>query len=1224
MPKKVFAYSAYDYQDKLVCNNYELASFKEDGSVTKIECYDDFYIARNDMRNNGGADLAIMARYYNNVKILDANAAILDMTQNGDELTYFYDKFDLSGYSYTYIYGGSGYGGVDAAYINSAWGERAGWTVNLKMANYTGWVPMDVVEIVPLPWVKSLSSYTITNDSIRHNYVYKIQDYYYGSSGSTIGPKPEMLNTGTYYSYDGHYFYNNIYNMLMDYRNGNYNNSINKNSPYYNYYQYLSNHTKTTYSSTNIDEYIRNNLGYTRDAYGNAASDNTSRLYGKGLYFYNAQQKYGVNAILALSLSRNETGNGRSNLAINKNNGFGLNAVDSNPYQAANWYASFAQSILGYASRWVTYGYAHPRDWRYYGPQFGDKYLGMNVKYASDAYWSEKMASNYYWFDKSKGLQDYNYYQLGIANRSFYTYSAPNYNAKQVYKYTEYGDSIVIVGYKDGWYEIVSDLNLDSNYNEITSGDYNWNQTVWAPSSEVTLINTGKNGYISPNSVTDYLDSDYTYDLMVVNTEYKPKVGYSLKNTNFYYDSTLQSITGQQLVKNRYVMIHGMAYDGTGKLVSYLVTSEYWHDQKHWVSADSITITNKAYGKSNVTASGNQYTWVNYNQQELESTTISGLFTNTYVPILEEAWVDGRKWYKVPVDISGNTNEFGWTLADIDNVYIELFGTINADNFPVINAFDKTITQGNEINLLDGVTATDVEDGTITNKVKVRSSNVNKDVVGTYQVTYEVTDTTNLTTTKTITITVIKNEEPVINAGDIELKVNGNLVENVTASDKEDGNLTKSIKKTKNTVDTTKAGTYEITYSVTDSYNQTTTKTIKVVVLGDEAPVINADDKDVLINSEFNPLVGVTATDIEDGDLTDKIKVTENNVDITKSGTYKITYEVVDSFKNKTTKTINVKVVKEYSLEEVDGNFYLNYIKVSNKKLLIQGFQTIIGVDNNLDTDISYQIIFENINNSTEKVIKATRMTENIPKKVYSPDGKDYTYSWFNAEIDVDNLDLGNYKMSVIAKTNTKYSKSVISNKAYKEQATYIKSSTNNATINNNYSTSQSFVELKVRNEVLNEKNGSYIYNQFDKYTKLQFTDDNKLYLRGNTYSYGMDLNKDAEVDRKIIFENTSTYTTYKYDLGSITDGNYKVVLPESDNLDKTKAWYDAKIDISNIPTGTYVIYISTKANINDISELTEKLGRDLSKVTKKINNKNYSFSINKSRGNRIELTVTD
>ncbi|MDO4996935.1 MAG: DUF5011 domain-containing protein [Bacilli bacterium] len=1218
MPKKVFAYSAYDYQDKLVCNNYELASFKEDGSVTKIECYDDFYIARNDMRNNGGADLAIMARYYNNVKILDANAAILDMTQNGDELTYFYDKFDLSGYSYTYIYGGSGYGGVDAAYINSAWGERAGWTVNLKMANYTGWVPMDVVEIVPLPWVKSLSSYTITNDSIRHNYVYKIQDYYYGSSGSTIGPKPEMLNTGTYYSYDGHYFYNNIYNMLMDYRNGNYNNSINKNSPYYNYYQYLSNHTKTTYSSTNIDEYIRNNLGYTRDVYGNAASDNTSRLYGKGLYFYNAQQKYGVNAILSLSLSRNETGNGRSNLAINKNNGFGLNAVDSNPYQAANWYASFAQSILGYASRWVTYGYAHPRDWRYYGPQFGDKYLGMNVKYASDAYWSEKMASNYYWFDKSKGLQDYNYYQLGIANRSFYTYSAPNYNSKQVYRYTEYGDSIVIVGYKDGWYEIVSDLNIDSNYNEITSGDYNWNQTVWAPASEVTLINTGKNGYISPNSVTDYLDSDYTYDLMVINTEYQPKVGYSLKNTNFYYDSTLQSITGQQLVKNRYVMIHGMAYDGTGKLVSYLVTSEYWHDQKHWVSADSITITNKAYGKALVTASGNQYTWVNYNLVESESTIISGLFTNTYVPVLEEAWADGRKWYKVPVDISGTTNEYGWTLADIDNVFIELHGSINADNFPVINAFDTSIVQGTDINLLDGVTATDVEDGTITNKVKVRSGSVNKDVVGTYQITYEVTDTTNLTTTKTITITVTKNEVPVINAEDIELKVNGTLVENATATDKEDGNITNSITKTKNTVDTTKAGTYEITYSVTDSYNQTTTKTIKVVVLGDEAPVITAEDKEVLINSEFNPLTGVTALDKEDGNLTSSITVKENNVDITKVGTYTVKYEVKDSFNNKTTKTINVKVVKEIDLTnytEKDPLYAYESIKYKDNNIFeFAGFIAVKDMNNSTNDIVKHYIVFVNENTSEEYRYPVSNWTDSYPQD-FNGFAYNYDSGWFKGNVDISNLPAGDYVIYAEVYTNNYKARYASSNTVYGSMPSR---NTNNGRgyefKNNEYSKTYS-TNLLVRDNGLIETSTSK-NKMFNVFEDMSFN-NNTLNLVGMSYSSGMNLDALKTVSRQIIFENTETFDRYSYDIGSITNGRYPITLKVNDGLSKTRGWFDSNIDLSKLPKGTYSIYIKTKVdNISNYDEL-----RDLTYAEFDSTNKYQIVRKNKNRM-KLELIV--
>ena len=48
--------------------------------------------------------------------------------------------------------------------------------------------------------------------------------------------------------------------MIDDYKNNNYNNAVNKNVPYYNYYQYLPNHSKTNYSAANINKYIRDEL----------------------------------------------------------------------------------------------------------------------------------------------------------------------------------------------------------------------------------------------------------------------------------------------------------------------------------------------------------------------------------------------------------------------------------------------------------------------------------------------------------------------------------------------------------------------------------------------------------------------------------------------------------------------------------------------------------------------------------------------------------------------------------------------------------------------------------------------------------------------------------------------------------------------------------------------------------------------------------------------------
>ena len=82
------------------------------------------------------------------------------------------------------------------------------------------------------------------------------------------------------------------------------------------------------------------------------------------------------------------------------------------------------------------------------------------------------------------------------------------------------------------------------------------------------------------------------------------------------------------------------------------------------------------------------------------------------------------------------------------------------------------------------------------------------------------------------------NEKPVINAKDLELKVGDKFdaLNGVTASDKEDGDLTSKIKVVENTVDTKKVGNYKVTYKVTDSDNNETTLTINVTVKAKEMP----------------------------------------------------------------------------------------------------------------------------------------------------------------------------------------------------------------------------------------------------------------------------------------------------------------------------------------------------------------------------------------------------
>lgn len=86
------------------------------------------------------------------------------------------------------------------------------------------------------------------------------------------------------------------------------------------------------------------------------------------------------------------------------------------------------------------------------------------------------------------------------------------------------------------------------------------------------------------------------------------------------------------------------------------------------------------------------------------------------------------------------------------------------------------------------------------------------------------------------------NAAPVINATDKTITVDDTFdpKAGVTAKDAEDGDLTDKIEVVKNTVDTKKAGKYEVTYKVTDSDGATRTKTIKVTVK-EKAPAPSTD-----------------------------------------------------------------------------------------------------------------------------------------------------------------------------------------------------------------------------------------------------------------------------------------------------------------------------------------------------------------------------------------------
>jgi len=173
-----------------------------------------------------------------------------------------------------------------------------------------------------------------------------------------------------------------------------------------------------------------------------------------------------------------------------------------------------------------------------------------------------------------------------------------------------------------------------------------------------------------------------------------------------------------------------------------------------------------------------------------------------------------------------------------------------------------------------------------------------------------------------------------------------------------------------------------------------------------------------------------------------------------------------------------------------------------------------------------------------------------------------------------------------------------------------------------NYYDSQVPLELTVRNEGLissvNPPTNDIMYNTF---SKLELTGNN-LHIRGTSHNVGIEYSQNTNVERTIILENTSTYQRYAYNASSITNGDYKVNLIVSDGLDKTRAWFDTSLDISNLQQGIYAIYIKTKgAGGEDYGELNDLLYTEINQKTT-INGKSVYLRRVDNKRFRIELVI--
>ena len=215
-----------------------------------------------------------------------------------------------------------------------------------------------------------------------------------------------------------------------------------------------------------------------------------------------------------------------------------------------------------------------------------------------------------------------------------------------------------------------------------------------------------------------------------------------------------------------------------------------------------------------------------------------------------------------------------------------------------------------------GATAADNIDGDITANI-VTVNPVNPDLVGTYSVTYNVSDAAgNAAAEVSRTVNVTADTTPpvitLLGSSPVNIELGSTYTDaGATAADNIDGDITANIV-TVNPVNPDLVGTYSVTYNVSDAAGNAAAEVSRTVnVTADATPpvitLLGSSPVNIELGSTYTD-AGATAADNIDGDITANI-VTVNPVNPDLVGTYSVTYNVSDAAGNpaaEVSRTVNV------------------------------------------------------------------------------------------------------------------------------------------------------------------------------------------------------------------------------------------------------------------------------------------------------------------------------
>ena len=302
---------------------------------------------------------------------------------------------------------------------------------------------------------------------------------------------------------------------------------------------------------------------------------------------------------------------------------------------------------------------------------------------------------------------------------------------------------------------------------------------------------------------------------------------------------------------------------------------------------------------------------------------------------------NGSSAYTINANVNNDGNSYSYIINDtnkqvsgndivnlnMEKLTINSSPVISLKNLATVVDGNIFVSKGDDFDAKSYIVVNDEEDGEIPVDKVVVTGKVDTKKVGTYNINYSVSDSegevTNLK--QTVIVEEVANQE--ISKPIITIMNNGQEVDKIVVTKGDELDLSKYISAVDylggtinpeiiGSYDVNKAGTYELTVRATDRFNNVSEKSLTLVVEKkvinapsmNAAPVIIANDVELVVGDKFNELDNVKVIDEEDGEIpVDKV-VVESDVDTTKVGNYKVIYSVTDSNGATTTKTINVKV----------------------------------------------------------------------------------------------------------------------------------------------------------------------------------------------------------------------------------------------------------------------------------------------------------------------------